>query len=114
MSVHVAPPTLDDDDLYRLAGRRPAIDLLAQGIEYVRARLAKAERLPQRVQIFCAGLSACRNLGSADVVHTEFYLLASDAGLLAELTALPPFTEEAGFETLDHLIRFTWMTKNGH
>lgn len=104
---------LDADELqhlYQLAGRRPAVDLLAEAIEVVRTELMVADRLAQRVRVFCLGLEACRDLGASDVVRDEFVLLAAEAGLLDQIVAeQAPYSYAAAAETINHLIRFTFL-----
>jgi hypothetical protein len=112
VTAHVVAPDLDDDELFRLAGRRPAIDLLTEAIERVRTQLMRADRLPQRVRIFCAGLKACRDLGASDVVIDEFRVLATDVGLLDQLAheqPPPPDSYVVAADVLNHLIRITFL-----
>jgi hypothetical protein len=115
VNAHVDPfPRETDDDelrhLTQLAGRRPAVEMLAEAIEVVRTELMEADRLAQRVRIFCLGLEAGRDLGASDVVHDEFVLLAADVGLLHQFVAeQPPCSYAAAAETINHLIRFTFL-----
>jgi hypothetical protein len=87
----------------------PAIDLLADAVRLTRQYLEHETQLPCRVRVFWAAVAAGRYLGAADVVHDEFFQLAVDAGLFANLQQVPPY---AATETIEHLIRWGMRRRN--
>jgi hypothetical protein len=109
VTAHVVPPELTDDELFQLAGRRPAVDLLAEGIAHVCAELAANPSVTVRARILWAGVVACRDLGASDVVRDAFIRLAADSGLFDQLAALQPHAPAA---TIDHLIRWGMLDRD--
>jgi hypothetical protein len=91
MTLHVPPP--------------PAVDLLAEAIEYVRPYLDRTRLVHHRVRAFWAGVVVARDLGALDVVEQEFTRLARDSGLTDDLGA-------AGSADVAHLIRWGLIDRN--
>jgi hypothetical protein len=63
----------------------PAADLLAQAANFVRPHLDGSTLLCERVQALWAAVVAARDFGANDVIESEFFQLARDTGLFADL-----------------------------
>jgi hypothetical protein len=70
------------DALGEPAGPR---DLLSQAIGTLRPMLDRKRTPRQRVRIFWAAVKNSRTFAASDVLATEFYQLADDCGLVADL-----------------------------
>jgi hypothetical protein len=62
-----------------------ATDLLTDAVVYVRPRLQGSNPIGDRLRTLWAAVVAARDLGASDVVEDEFFKLARDAGLAADL-----------------------------
>lgn len=62
-----------------------AIDLLTEAVAYVRPRLEDANPIGDRLRTLWAAAVAARDMGASDVVEDEFFKLARDTGLAADL-----------------------------
>ena len=88
MTVDLSPP--------------PAVDLLAQAVEYIRPYLAQSLAIGERARNFWAGVVAARDYGAADVVELTFRDLAQQTGLTSDL----------GHDDVKHLIRSAFLDLN--
>ena len=79
-----------------------AIDLLAQAIERVRPMLDQKLPLKARVRVLWAGTKNARSFAATDVLAAEFFELASDTGLTADLD--DPVRRISGEETVRHVV----------
>jgi hypothetical protein len=82
-----------------------AVDLLAQAVERTRGDLDQSLPLKQRVRNFWSAVKAARDLGSSDVVGSDFAQLAAETELTADLG------RHAG-ETIEHLARWALLKRN--
>ena len=83
----------------------PAVDLLCDALRKVRPHLDRTISVADRVRNLWAAVAAARDLAAADVIEAEFYLLAHDAGLAADLG-------RHADEDLRHVIRWAMLDRN--
>jgi hypothetical protein len=90
----------------------PAVDLLAQAIEQVRASLADETRpTKERVRLLWATAKVSRDLGASDVLADAFMQLAIDVNLIDQsgrwvAPNVRDNTRPFGREDIEHLIRW--------
>jgi hypothetical protein len=80
-------------------------DLLAQAADHIRPYLDRTKPVGERLRTLWAGVVAARDLGASDAVEEEFFQLAQEAGLVADL----------GYHALAdlrHVIRWALLDQN--
>jgi hypothetical protein len=77
-------------------------DLLTQAVESVRLLLDRQQPLKVRVRLLWAAIKNARGCAASDVIESEFFHLARDAGLVTELD--DPIRRLSGEDTVGHVL----------
>jgi hypothetical protein len=87
-----------------------AIDLLSQASSLTRPQLERSKPLKDCVETFWAAIASAIDLAASDVLRDEFFRLADESGLAADLRRDADLYNSD--KTLEHVLRWGLLHRN--